>query len=289
VKKKVLTRYGTTSLRQGAGKNTVFTGLTKELKWLANTMNRLEKMRINLPIRAGRGFEIAPLTNPVVCKDEGAVFYGDFMSSAELRSFHANNPFVDTSKIVDVDVVLGRQPLEQTLESLTPFDYVIASHVFEHVANPVRWLQSLSAVLQPGGLVSLAIPDKRYTFDFLRDLTRISEILANYYENIDFPTAVQALDSNINVVEVDLKAAWDGTIDPRQLRHYYASELAVVAYQRTIAKGQFADVHCTVWTLDHFLRTFKELTKRHLVDLRVHATIAPERYTNEFFVQLTKG
>jgi hypothetical protein len=132
------------------------------------------------------------------------------------------------------------------------------------------------------------IPDKRYTFDLLRDPTRISEILANYYENIVFPMAVQALDNHINVVEVDLKAAWDGTINPEQLRHYYTSEYAIEAYQRTIAKGEFANLHGKVWTHDHFFRTFEEIARRHLIDLRVYATIGPDRYTNEFFAQLIK-
>ncbi|MEX3900116.1 methyltransferase domain-containing protein [Paraburkholderia sp. BR10954] len=48
------------------------------------------------------------------------------------------------------------------------FDYVIASHVIEHVLDLVGWVHSLLAALKHAGRIVLAVPDRRYTFDYVR-------------------------------------------------------------------------------------------------------------------------
>jgi len=51
---------------------------------------------------------------------------------------------------------------------LSRFDYCLASHVIEHIPNPIAFFQSIAHLLKPGGVLSLAVPDKRYTFDFFQ-------------------------------------------------------------------------------------------------------------------------
>lgn len=51
------------------------------------------------------------------------------------------------------------------------FDACIASHVIEHVPDPITFFKSLDCLLTADGVVSLAVPDKRYCFDFFRPLT----------------------------------------------------------------------------------------------------------------------
>ena len=245
-------------------------------------------IRQDLPISSGRGLEMGPLCSPIVQRSQGNILYADFLSTAELTRQHAENPAYDTAAIVEVDIVLAGKPLEQALAPFAPFDYIVASHVFEHIANPIRWLQQLSGALCPGGQISLAIPDKRYTFDYLRVPTRFSELLANFHQGVDFPTALQALDNNLNVVKLDANAVWNGTLDEAQLEHHFSPEVAVSYWQATIAKGIFADCHCTVWTYDHFLQTFDELRRLGLTDLELHHSHAPPPQSIEFFATLRK-
>ncbi len=245
-------------------------------------------IRADLPIASGRGLEIGPLCSPIVRRDEGDVLYADFLSTDELRRQHAENPAIDKQAIVDVDVVLAGKSLDEALAPFAPLDYVIASHVFEHIANPIRWLQQLSGALRAGGMISLAIPDKRYTFDYLRVPTRLSEMIANYHLGVDFPTAVQALDNNLNVVKLDARAAWDGTVDEAALERYFSPQVAIEYWQATIAKGVFADCHCTVWTYEHFLASFAELRRLGLTDLEIVRSHAPARYSIEFFATLRR-
>jgi len=57
------------------------------------------------------------------------------------------------------------------------FDAFIASHVIEHTTDLIGFLDTAETLLCPSGIVILAIPDKRYCFDYFRPLTTTGEVL----------------------------------------------------------------------------------------------------------------
>jgi SAM-dependent methyltransferase len=59
-------------------------------------------------------------------------------------------------------------------------DYVATSHVIEHVANPLAAFREWYRVLKPGGIIYLIAPDRRLTFDHLRELTPPEHMLQDY-------------------------------------------------------------------------------------------------------------
>ncbi len=59
-------------------------------------------------------------------------------------------------------------------------DYVLTSHVLEHVANPVKALAEWYRVLRPDGIIYLLLPDQRYTWDHKRPLTPLSHFLDDF-------------------------------------------------------------------------------------------------------------
>lgn len=59
-------------------------------------------------------------------------------------------------------------------------DYVISSHVLEHVANPVAALGEWYRVLRPGGIIYLVVPNRLTTWDHTRDLTTVQHMLDDY-------------------------------------------------------------------------------------------------------------
>jgi SAM-dependent methyltransferase len=63
------------------------------------------------------------------------------------------------------------------------YDFVLASHVLEHVANPLQALQEWKRVLNPEGTVLVVVPDKRETFDNRRALTPFDHIEADFIAN----------------------------------------------------------------------------------------------------------
>lgn len=59
-------------------------------------------------------------------------------------------------------------------------DYVAASHVLEHVANPVAALAEWYRVVRPGGIIYLVVPDRRKTWDHPRPLTTVEHMLGDF-------------------------------------------------------------------------------------------------------------
>src|ERR1051325_1041366 len=59
-------------------------------------------------------------------------------------------------------------------------DYVVASHVLEHVANPVAALAEWHRVLGPEGIIYLVVPDRRHTWDRGRPLTSVEHMLDDF-------------------------------------------------------------------------------------------------------------
>ena len=89
------------------------------------------------------------------------------------------DPNVDTSRIEEVDFVWASGPLDEAVPSELhgTYDAFIASHVFEHIPDPIGLLRSLERVLRPTGVVSLVVPDKRFCFDFFKPLSSVGELL----------------------------------------------------------------------------------------------------------------
>ena len=60
-------------------------------------------------------------------------------------------------------------------------DFVIASHVIEHLANPLKMLEEMHRVIKPGGLLVLLVPDRHRTFDSTREPTPLSHLVEEYH------------------------------------------------------------------------------------------------------------
>ena len=57
------------------------------------------------------------------------------------------------------------------------YDAVLASHVIEHVANPLKALGEAHRVLRPNGSLVLVVPHRDATFDHNRPLTTLEHLL----------------------------------------------------------------------------------------------------------------
>jgi SAM-dependent methyltransferase len=55
-------------------------------------------------------------------------------------------------------------------------DFLLASHILEHVANPLRALREFHRVVRPKGHVLVIVPNQRYTFDHRRTLTTFAHL-----------------------------------------------------------------------------------------------------------------
>lgn len=60
------------------------------------------------------------------------------------------------------------------------YDFVLASHVLEHSANPLRALAEWTRVLRPNGVMVLIVPHKDATFDHRRPVTAFEHLLEDH-------------------------------------------------------------------------------------------------------------
>lgn len=60
------------------------------------------------------------------------------------------------------------------------YDFLLASHCLEHMANPLRAVQEWLRVLKADGVLVLVLPDRRGTFDHRRPVTEFSHLLRDH-------------------------------------------------------------------------------------------------------------
>jgi len=250
------------------------------------TQSRNEKLLHSINPTSQIGIEIGPLTNPIVTRDMGQIYYIDHATTDDLRIKYANDPNVDINKIVNVDYVWGERSLADLTQANQPFDYLIASHVIEHVPNLIGWLEEIRSILKPGGILSLAIPDKRQCFDYKRPPTRLCELFEAYLQCSKRPTSRQIFDHVASAVS--LKGGgftWAGKLDDAaEFLHFHS-----LAEARDVAKSAFEsdvyhDVHCWVFTPQSFFKLLEELAELDL--LRFEVAQLHETTGCEFFVSL---
>jgi 2-polyprenyl-3-methyl-5-hydroxy-6-metoxy-1,4-benzoquinol methylase len=247
-------------------------------------MNRKKKILAGLDLSSLVGAEIGPLCNPLVAKTDGDVTYVDYCDAENLRKHYAGNPSVDTDKIVETDAIWGEQTLAETLKR--PVDFIVASHVIEHVPDLITWLSELSRALTPNGEVRLAVPDKRFTFDFLRRETELSDVLDSYVLAARVPKPHAILDYYLNATQVDPIAAWNGELNENNLKRPNTFEQAMAMARDAATNGTYHDAHCWVFTPRSFADLFEQLSALGLVQFACERFIDTEVNTIEFFVWL---
>lgn len=124
---------------------------------------------------AGVGIDIGALHRPMVKHDDMQVVYVDKLPVSELRKHY---PELKDFNLVEPDVISDAETLSNFIDGSLSF--VIASHVIEHMRNPILAIKNWLRVLKPGGLLYLVVPDYRKIFDKHRELTTLSHVIADY-------------------------------------------------------------------------------------------------------------
>lgn len=240
-----------------------------------------------------RGLEIGALHNPQLPVDHPNSYFLDHATTDELREYYAEDPIIAPywDAIVDVDFVWKPgQRLRDAVGAAAPFDFVVASHVIEHIPNPIGWLQQLAEILRPGGIVSLAVPDKRFCFDARRDVTVAARWVDAYLRDLDQPSYEQIYDAEVHrIVGVDPAALLEG-VDPAGLQRQDVDDPDVYAYQRCLARqrGDPIDLHCSAFTPESFVDLFDTAVRLGLVPLEIAEVFPTEPPSLEFHVSLVR-
>lgn len=126
----------------------------------------------------GDGIEIGALCVPVfVDKSKGNVKYLDKFSAKELLEFYPEITYLK-NKIIEPDIIDDAEHLYSIKNESQ--DFVIANHFLEHTENVFGCLENLFRIIKKNGILYMAIPDKRYTFDKNRERTKLEHIVDEY-------------------------------------------------------------------------------------------------------------
>ena len=100
------------------------------------------------------------------------------------------------------------------------FNACIASHVIEHIPNPIGFYHSLDRLLAPHGVVLLVVPDKRYTFDFFKPHSVTSQLIEANRQHRTRHTKSTTFDNIAMNCQVDGNIAWASGINLRDIKFF---------------------------------------------------------------------
>lgn len=143
---------------------------------------------------AGDGVEIGALHQPLRVSDRARVRYIDRYDEAGLREHY---PELAKLPLVPVDVIDDGEALATVPNA--SLNFVIANHFIEHTQSPLATIRNHLRVLRPGGVLYLAVPDKRRTFDVDRDVTPLAHVLRDLEEGPAWSRAEHFRDWVVNV------------------------------------------------------------------------------------------
>jgi len=250
---------------------------------------RNSKLLKNISPMSQDGLEIGALNRPIVKKMEsnGRIQYVDFSTAEKSREKYKNDPNVTIDDIVEVDYLWGTQTLPE-LVSGKYFDYVIASHVIEHVPNMLGWMREIAMILKGEGVLSLAIPDKRYTFDVKRDLTSIGTLVESYLLDKRRPGPRDIFDQISLATKLDATRAWTENIDVETLEHHGTLQAAFDAARDNLIMNDYMDVHVNIFTPASFIEILEKASQIGLFDFVVIDFYDTAKGSHEFLVSLKR-
>ena len=129
----------------------------------------------------GKGIEIGAAHRPVqVDPAFCSVTYLDRLSAMQLTK---RFPELAADEIMSPDIICDVAATGLSCIQDGKLDFVIASHLLEHLPNPLGFLLECHRVLRPSGILLLMVPDKNYTFDRDRQITPLAHIVHDLKNN----------------------------------------------------------------------------------------------------------
>ena len=124
----------------------------------------------------GTGLEIGPGSNPMPIPLACEVIYGDVFDGEFLKANLYDGQ--DSRDIIEPHVIVSFDSLEKIADN--SLDFIVACHVIEHTANPIRAIIEGIGKLRKGGSLALVVPDMEKTFDRNRPVTPLEHIVSDY-------------------------------------------------------------------------------------------------------------
>ncbi len=241
---------------------------------------RLARLTHDVPLPEAMGLEFGPANNPTPLPTGLRVAYVNHSLDA--------NAGLDGAVPIDhawsghgsLAEVIGRGGL----------DFAIAAQVAQYVPNLLGWLRGIHAVLRPGGVLNLSIPDRRFMFDAGRANSTIAELVEADLLNYAHPSPRQIFAHTYEALAIEPGEIWAGKSPSRAERLCGEAALALAHKQASeaFAAGRYEDCHCWVFTPLSFLDAVEAGSRLGLFPFVLNRIAATEPDRSEFYVSMRR-
>ena len=157
----------------------------------------------------GFGIEIGPSHAPIAPKKDGyKVHIIDHLSREMLiEKYKEENVQIDN--IEEVDFVWNGEPYVDLTGRPNYYDWIIASHVVEHIPDLIEFMKDCDSILNENGVLSLAVPNSNCCFDFFRPISGISKVIDAHHQKSKIHSPGTAVEHVLNVSSRDGQTTWN--------------------------------------------------------------------------------
>ncbi len=239
-----------------------------------------------------RLIEIGPSFRPILPKRDGwNTTVVDHAPREALIEKYASQS-VDVAEIEDVDIIWHGGDLSErsSTDSLGTFHAILASHVLEHMPDPITFLQSARRLIRQDGVIILALPDKRYTFDFFGPMTNAGDWLTAHAVEARTHAKRVAFNHVAYSVSNSGRITWTHEEKLSDLRFAHSLTDALVHFDANTDNGtgeKYHDYHA--WRLTPASFSLLILETSQLVDMDLRIDRCTPTLGHEFFAFLVPG
>ena len=256
--------------------------------------------------------EIGASYNPLLSHNRSNIYNIDVMTKNELIIKNEKEFIIfDKNNIPETDFLLTTEndfDFYKCVGNSIKFDYIISSHNFEHFPNFIKSLNSLEKILNDSCQIIAFIPDCRFEFDTYRNLTKVSKLIADFYNDKRKPSLEEIIENrllfcntstinlwhnynlynNLSYLEANYKINCDETecITNQILNN---SKETIENIYNSYLKLDYIDAHVNCFTPDSFKRIIDILLELNYINLKISMIYQTEQNSHEFLVILTKN
>jgi hypothetical protein len=190
----------------------------------------------------------------------------DYLDAEGLRQKYLEAG-LDVSAVEEVDFVSDGRPMAEVIGDRHRYDWIVASHVIEHVPDLVSFLVDCEALVRPGGSLVLAVPDKRCCFDILRPISTVGQVLQAHVDGRTRPSPGIIFDDVAYARKRNGHIGWSLS-ERSALQEVRPIGDAWELFERSRKSDVYIDMHCWVFVPSSFRLIVKSLSAFALINLR---------------------
>ena len=237
-----------------------------------------------------RILEFGPLTRCLLDRKKYKnYFFADIRSTEEVKKLYSGNEYlkrtgieVNTDDVIDIDFVV-KGSYKDTFINIKKFDYVIVSHVLEHIPNLLDFFLDIKNILNKEGEIIILYPDRRFCFDHFRSDSKFSDIYDVWKNGIN-GICRQSLDFFTNVIPENNPVKFWNLDEKINMDNGKNAKKNVSIYLQG-KKGEMGDdVHYWPFSDYAFLKFLRDCRIYDLFSFFIKRFVPTQKNTQEFLV-----